>query len=227
MNLAELWAELEAEKLWRDEEIRFLQNQAAKLNDQADQLRMRRALIVLLYAHFEGYCKFAFSLYVGAINKENIKCGEADYAIAAATLSDLFQSLREPSRKSKLFQNTLPEDRKLHQFALDREFLERINEFTKRPVKIPDVVIDMESNLTPYILQKVLFRLGLNHTQFDDLQGNIMLLLEHRHRVAHGATMRITEEHYISMRDAVYLIIDRVARDVMSALEQKHYLRSA
>jgi MAE_28990/MAE_18760-like HEPN len=63
MNLVQLRAELEADQAWRRDEIRFFQNQTARLNAEEQQNPFRRVLILLLYAHFEGSSRFALTLY--------------------------------------------------------------------------------------------------------------------------------------------------------------------
>ena len=115
MNIAELRAELEADRAWREDEIRNFQNRGAAIPEEQEQKRYRRALILLLYAHFEGFCKFAFTLYATAVSSSGISCGEANYAIA--TLAGLFRDLRNPEKKSELFRRDLPDDAKLHRFA--------------------------------------------------------------------------------------------------------------
>ena len=146
MNIADIWAEIESEQAWRQDEIRFFQNQSTFVaNDKQDQFR--RVLILLLYAHFEGFCKFTFTLYVNSVNSVNIKCGEANHAIAAASLSDLFKALRNPEKRCPEFQKALPGDTELHRFARDREFIEQAEKFDQRFVKIPENIVDTESNL--------------------------------------------------------------------------------
>lgn len=145
MNLADLRAQLEADQAWREDEIRAFHNRGAVIQNEEELKRYRRALVLLLYAHYEGFCKFALSLYADAVNQSGILCGEASYAIAAAWLADLFQSLRNPHAKCKLFRRKLPDDSRLHQFAREQEFVELSSEFDKRPVRIPDAVVDTES----------------------------------------------------------------------------------
>lgn len=228
MNIAQLWAELENDQAWRQREIRFFQNQSAKLESEKEQNQFRRPLILLLYAHFEGFCKFALSLYVKAINEEGIKCSDADYAIAAASLADLFRTLRNPEKKCEDFRRSLPNDTVLHRFARDREFIERINLFDKRTVNIPDHVVDTESNLKPVVLRKNLYRLGFPHDQFEDIEGKIHLLLKYRNKIAHGELLTgIDREKYERLKDATYKVIDRIKRDVMHSLQNKQYLRAS
>ncbi|MGA2880937.1 MAG: MAE_28990/MAE_18760 family HEPN-like nuclease [Bryobacteraceae bacterium] len=138
MNLPDLSAQLESELAWRQEEIRFFQNRGTMLLKADEQDQYRRALVLILYAHFEGFCKFAFDLYRTAINGEQVACNEASPAIAAAGWAKLFKELRDPSTKCAEFKHALPDDGKLHRFARDREFMERSIEFNRLPVTIPD-----------------------------------------------------------------------------------------
>ncbi len=227
MNIKEIRAELEEDQAWRQKEIRFLQNQAAGISAKKEQDMFRRAIVLLLYAHFEGFCKFAFKLYIDAINTLNIRCGQANYAIAAASLADLFNVLRNPDKKCAEFRHALPDDTKLHRFARDREFMERTDEFAKRPVKIPDTVVSMEDNLTPLVLRKILYRLGLPHNQFESVKHEIQQLLEYRNGIAHGSMQNGVElEKYESLRTAAYAIMNRVAVDIMESLQGKQFLRA-
>lgn len=227
MDLEALWAEIEADQFWRMEEIRFFQNRVSELTNQEEKEQFRRVLVLLVYAHFEGFCKFAFLHYIKAVNREGIRCGDASYAIAAASLYDLFQSLRYPEAKCPEFRNTLPDDKKLHLFAREREFVQRANNFEERFVIVPDDVVDTESNLEPIVLRKNLFKLGFRHDQFESIEGDIHTLLNFRHKIAHGELKSgIRDDQYNKVYEAAITIINQVKRDVMKGLEEKWYLRS-
>ena len=62
MNIIEVRAEFEEELTWRVDEIRLLHNQLGYIRKEADKMRYRKALVVMLYSHFEGFCKTAFSI---------------------------------------------------------------------------------------------------------------------------------------------------------------------
>jgi hypothetical protein len=226
MNLARLYAELEADRDWREEEIRAFQNRGAKLENEDDQKRYRRALVLLLYAHYEGFCKFALTLYATAINQSGILCGNADYALAAASLGSLFRDLRNPNKKSDIFRHALPDDSKLHQFAREREFVERTSELEKLPVRITEDVVDTESNLTPTVLRKNLYRLGLPHEKFDSHKDKINMLLSIRNGISHGSLKDgVEEQQYRQLRASTYSIMNGVSIDVMKALFEETYVR--
>ena len=226
MKLSQLYAELEADREWREQEIRGFQNRGAKLESEEDQKQYRRALVLLLYAHYEGFCKFALTLYVSAINQSGILCGGAEYALAAASLDSLFRDLRNPNKKSDIFRHSLPDDAKLHQFAREREFVERTSELEKLPVRITDDVVDTESNLTPTVLKKNLYRLGLPHDKFDGHKDDINKLLSIRNGISHGSLKDGVEEPlYRQLRTSTYSIMSDVSTDVMRALFEQAYVR--
>lgn len=228
MNISELWAEIEAEQSWRLTEIRFFQNQLMRIIDLTEQNRYRRVLILLLYAHFEGFCRFAFTLYINAINRTGRTCGEANYAIAAASLSDIFFALRDPSSKCAVFRRTLPDDNVLHRFARDREFIEMSTGFQSKPISIPEKIADTESNLKPIVLRKILYRLGFRHDQFEQIEGDIHLLLNYRNGISHGETRDgIPEDKYELVKRAAYKVMDEIKSEVMTALQKNSFLRES
>lgn len=225
MTLANIRAELEADLEWRQREVRFFQNHGSSLEEQ-DMRQYRRALVLFLYAHLEGYCKLAFSLYVRAVNDSGILCGDASYAIATASLSDVLRALSNPNKKSEYFRRELPDDAKLHRFAREVEFVERMSEISGRPVNIPDTVVDTESNLKPIVLQKILFRLGFQHDKFDHLRGNMDRLLNYRNNIAHGSEKRgIDPRTYESLRISVFNIMEEVRTGIIDAVQKGSYLR--
>jgi hypothetical protein len=228
MEISDFRAQLEVEHTWRQDEIRFFQNQCAGLQKIEDQEQFRRALVLMLYAHFEGFCKFALNLYVSAINDLGIKCSDAHKALVVATLNDVFTSLRNGEKKAPEFKRELPEDTKLHRFALDIEFIERAVAIMERIVKIPDGVVDMESNLKPIILRKNLFRLGLPYKPLEASEGNISKLLEYRNKIAHGESKAgIKREAYDDLSASSFKVMTMITQSVTDAFSNKHYLATA
>lgn len=227
MNIEALWAEMEAEQAWRQAEVRFFQNQLLHISSEAEKDKFRRALILLLYSHFEGFSRFAFALYVNAINREGIRCLDANYAIAAASLSKVFAALRDPNTKCEEFRRQLPDDGKLHQFARDREFVEKFDGFGTRVINIPDTLIDTKSNLKPIVLRTILYRLGFPHDQFESIEGKIHHLLNYRNGIAHGDSKEgIPSAKYAEIRDAAYHIMEEIKSGVMKALQERRYLKT-
>lgn len=228
MNLTALWNEIEEEHSWRLDELRFFMNQAATLEDRTEREQFRRAVVLMLYAHFEGFCVFALRHFVRAVNSSGISCRDAQPAIGAATLSVEFAALRDPSSKCDEFRRTLPDDSKLHCLSREREFLERLHSFTGKLVAIPDEVVDSESNLKPIVLRKNLYRLGLPHDLFASIEGNVHDLLKIRNKIAHGELRSgVDDVTFERLRRSAYTIMTTVKREVMGALRREDYKRQA
>jgi hypothetical protein len=225
MNLEEITAQIEEDKSWRISELLFFQNVGSGISDLTKHDQYRRALVLLLYSHFEGHIKLVLNLYVDAINSEKISFRRASHAIAAASMEKVFGELREANKKCIEFKNSLPDDTKLHRLAREREFLERSAEIMTQIVDIPDDYIDIESNLKPIVLRKNLYKVGLSHDQFDALTGTIDKLLVFRNKVAHGESRSgISLKDYMDLRDAAFKVMNEVGSGIIWAFDQKKYL---
>lgn len=228
MTAADARAEMESDLAWRQDEIRFLQNQGASLDKAEQRDQFRRSLVLLLYAHFEGYCKFALSVYVGAVNLVGMCCDQANEAIAASTLADAFAALRHPNSKCDVFRRSAPDDAALHLFAREREFACRIASFQSRTVKLPDSVVDTESNLRPVVLRKNLYRLGLDVAAMEAVEGDINQLLQMRNKIAHGETRKgVDEKAYEALRSAAFRVMHEITAQVTEAIQKQLYRRPA
>jgi hypothetical protein len=179
-------AQLEYDLSWRFEELAFFKNIRAQIADQNEKKKYNRSLVLILYAHFEGFFKFSLHLYVDCINSLGLKCREVNYATAAASLADVFSDLRHPEKKAKTLPIDFQDDPSLRIFCREQLFLEELNNVNERLVKIPDNVINLESNLKPRVVKKSLFRIGLDYSAFKDLFGDIDKILEYRNNIAHG-----------------------------------------
>ena len=225
MNVADFRAQLEEEFAWRIEEILFLQNQCSDIEREERRDRFRRAVVLLLYSNYEGYCRFGLNMYVSVINQEDITCKDVNYAIAAASLNDVFTSLRDGSGKVKEFRHAAPDDTKLHRFGREKEFIEHLVDFSARKVRIPDKVVDTESNLRFLVLRKILYRLGLPYEQFGSHEANIELLVNLRNKIAHGQTKQgIRPRQYEQLRQAAFDIMRGITSVLTQAVYQKWYL---
>lgn len=226
IDLAAVRSEIELEREWREAELRFLKNRVAEIRTTKDQDVARKALVVMLYAHFEGLSKALFTIYVNALNGLGIAISSAHSALAAAALADLFKALRNPDSKCKVFARALPQDAKLHRYARDREFLERTAEFGIRTLTIdPDLVVDTESNLKPVVLRKILFQLGLDPDVVEPWEGTVNQLLKRRNDVAHGtARDGIGVKDYDALEKAVKEVVDALVAALTTALTKQAYL---
>jgi hypothetical protein len=227
VDLAGVRAQIEVEREWRESELRFLRNRLAFISDDARRKVYRKSLVVMLYAHFEGLCKAILLTYVESLNASGLLIEEANAAVQAASMSDVFQALRDPNSKCKIFMRVLPDDTKLHRFARDREFIDSFAALAGRSVTLDaDSLVDTESNLKPVVLQKILYRLGLEPTLVAPWTGPIQQLLRRRNDVAHGTAKDGLDGHvYLELEQAVYAVVDDLVRVVSEAISKQLYRR--
>ncbi|SFA45932.1 hypothetical protein SAMN05192569_101072 [Parageobacillus thermantarcticus] len=232
IDLIDIRSQLEEEMTWRSNEIRLLRNQLAYIEDDEDKKRYRKALVVMLYSHYEGFCRTAFLIYVDAINKAKVLRKAANDYIVACSFAEEFQAYEDASRKPeiyrKIFGNKLPDDTKLHSYARQVDFISNMHSFLDKPVTIPDTVVDTESNLWPVVLKKILFRLGLPYDAFKEYEGQITMLLNRRNGIAHGRDKEGFDENtYSEIEKATFEVMKAVIEVIMSALKEKRYLKES
>lgn len=220
--------DLERDRLQREAEIRLIENLAARSASDDEQSMLRRSLVLLTYAHLEGFCKFALFAYAAAVNAAHIPCREAAIPLVAATLTKVLAALREVNSKHPVFARSLPDDRKLHMAAREQRFVEDFDKIMATLVEIPDQVVDTESNLKAAVLKRNLFHLGLNYPAVDPHSGALDRLLGVRNAIAHGDTIRAPRE--ADVREylvAAFAIMGVVQSEIYDALRREAYRRSA
>ena len=124
-----------------------------------------------------------------------------------------------------MYRRQLPDDPGLHRLAREREFIEQIDRFGETPLRIPDEAVDIEANLKPDILRAALYRLGLDPHQFEDIYRDIGMLVGLRNNIAHGATKQgIDDQIYETYEEAALRVMEKIANDIMEAIENRVYL---
>ncbi len=211
MTSEDFLAELEREWEWRTDEIRHLKNLIGTEPVEVRRNDFRKALVVLLYSHFEGFCVLALQHYRDAVNMAGLSCRSAIPAIVAGAWDKVFSAMQSGDAKCKIFANALPDDANLHTRWRRRHFVEEVDRLNAIPVVVPEDTIDSESNLKVSVLKRNLFLLGLEHSFVDAHSGSIQRLLTLRNGVAHGTHRNgIQEPEYVVVEDAVNNVCEQL-----------------
>lgn len=223
----EVHADIEADRSSREGEIRLIQQLLAGSDADAEQKMLKRTLILLTYAHLEGFCKFALLAYAGTINSVGMKCADASAAIAAASLSSVFYALRNSQAKHPSFSRALPDDSKLHLSYREQEFVTKIADIKDLPVYIEDKFVDTESNLKSAVLRKLLFQLGFDYQYVaDSVDSDINSLLGLRNAIAHGDRLIDPKDKVVQDYIATaFQVMGFLQAQVFSALQTELYRR--
>ncbi len=222
-----VFQDLEADRALRENEIRLIENIANRTENDEERKMLRRSLILLIYAHLEGSCKFSLNAYVSAINSLALPCREAVSALVAASLGRVFAALRDINSRHPDLGREFPDDRELHLAARERAFVEGYDRITTRHVEIAERSIDTRSNLNSILLKRLLYLLGLNYAIVDQQRGNIDMLLGVRNAIAHGDVLKMpTEREVQDYTSAAFEVMRFVQHEIYSALQEERYRRT-
>jgi len=224
MNAADFRFQLERDLTWRQEEMRLLRNQINHLKTKKDKKIYCKSLVVMLYAHFEGFCKTAFLTYVDVINNEGINLSKVNQYIAAASLEDVILAVGNPDKKCDFFSDSWPKD--LKKFSRHVYFVQELDKLLDRQVCISHTLIDDEANLRPRVIQKILYRLGFPRDIFDIHEAPIHNLLKRRNDFAHGDYVDgVDEGEYNNLENDVYCIMSELMVTLTQAVKERSYLK--
>ena len=189
---------------------------------QSGRDQIRRPLVVMLYAHYEGFCKFALQHYCRAVTDERLPAWRCSPAVVAGGLGEVFKAMQSGDAKCKVFGRQLPDDSSLHAHARRRDFVEEFGRLMAGPLEIDEAVVGTEGNLTPRVLRRNLYVLGLDYAFVDRHESAINRLLGRRNSVAHGDRVRgYPESEYAELELSVRAVFEEVRRQLIEAFGRR------
>lgn len=223
----DILAELESDIGVREEEIRLIQNLADEATTDKQSKMLRRSLVLLAYAHFEGFCRFALLSYSSAINAMKLPCKDACTPLVSSSLKRVFMALRNVDNKHAELDRLLPNDKDLHMLSRERSFVENYENIVLEIVEIPDNVVDTGSNLNSGNLKKNLYKLGLDYPKVEPHKGKIDKLLGIRNAIAHGDSLKSPKKTEVSeYTETAMTLMKIVQTEIYEALKRQTYLKA-
>jgi hypothetical protein len=204
--------ELERDIDWRFEELAALRLFVGSTADNSTAQRAGlRALWAMLYAHYEGFAKFALDLYLDYLERENVVRSQLRDSLASFSAEAMFRALRGDTSSKTIWAfvtNTFP------------AALEQIARFETKP--------DTKSNLWPALLKEHCDTMSLLVPSVETETVKLRTLVARRNEIAHGKPNVIKSlAEYSKYEDAVSAVIYELAIAVSEAVRQKEYLSSA
>lgn len=189
--------EIERDLDWREAELAVLRIFLANedITDREKRVLFRAAW-ALLYAHYEGFCKFALTVYFDALQSARKKCEEFAPDTQAFALTDKLKEIRQ-----------LPS---IDFITAMREFEDDV---LAAPISSPDV--DTESNLWPTTLSRLLKDADLELETLSSHNRSLFTLVSRRNKIAHGERDIIPEyDYYTQFEDAAKVIMYELALSI-------------
>ncbi|MGW5876874.1 MAE_28990/MAE_18760 family HEPN-like nuclease [Nocardiopsis terrae] len=216
-------AVLEGDLAWRMNEVRQLRNLQRNTPGRDSSDPLRRALLVMLYAHFEGYSKFSLEQYVGVINRASLNVSEVKSEIGAACLVERFKRYRssEPSDP------TDPHSSRARQVIKDADFLDQMLRVQGKDVFLDsEQVTSAESNLSPAILRRNLRLLALDESGVHKFTNALNGLLRLRNGIAHGERMNLpSDPSFLKVEERIFGLCDHLTVLIYQAVRDEVFRR--
>jgi len=188
---------------WRETEIASMRLLLLSDSISAAQKRvLLRAAWALLYAHYEGFCKNALTIFFDAAQVSGVPCSTLPDPMKIYALREALRGLRN-----------LP----------NPDFLAGIESFSvshlDKGAAFPEV--DTRSNLWPDVLVELIEIADLSPSIVNMHRAKLATLVARRNGIAHGENNMISEfAYYKSYEDAVYEVIYDLAYQVEERLQE-------
>lgn len=211
-SFAEFYSkQIEADLDWREKELAVLRKQLLQTSVGSPQeVAFLRTNLAMIYAHYEGFCKFALGIYIDALEKLPLTRVELRWPIAAQSLRDFHTELKAIADPEEFFTKLLT----------DLEGQLKGKPTFERPENI--------ANLWPDLLIKWLTRLGLDTRNVEAEKQRLETLVDTRNQIAHGKKLPVSNRAELNKHaQAATLAMHEVAVGVTEALEKKLYRRSS
>lgn len=171
-----------------------------------------RALWTLLYAHYEGFCKYVWDVYLSEIEKTETARKMCILSLASLSCQKQFKKLNADLSPENMFL-----------FMKDR-----FNEILEGPIEFP-VKMSTQYNLEPDVLIDNSKKLGLDYSLVEQLvaerDSELNSLVKRRHEIAHGKKNYIeTIEDYQKHENAALEVMYELAFAVIRSLDERLYL---
>ncbi|WP_147457437.1 MAE_28990/MAE_18760 family HEPN-like nuclease [Micromonospora sp. CV4] len=226
MKLSDLRLELEEDLSWRLDELRHLRNELLAGSDpESWPVSALRAILVMQYAHLEGFARQAFGLYIDAINAKGLKASELKPHLFASACISEFEALRTGATGQS-------DERSAEEGILTRravrqvDFIQKIRALNETPVTIdPQAAASMEMNFGTDVLRRTLYRLGIPESEVSrSYFHSLEFVRRTRNDIAHGSRRsRIDVRLFDRHRRKCEQFMDDLARLITSAVSREWF----
>ena len=209
---------------WRKKEISSLMF-IAKGNEKEEVLL--KSIILLLYAHWEGYIKKSSKLYIKYISERKITLGKLCNNFKAVALKLNIKECLNTAESMSLF----------HEIA----FMDKFDKMESKSFKIninvdndfETDIIDTQANLKPKVFKNIISILGLNYKKAIETREKYInsYLLASRNTIGHGSkfdgsstgfTLEIKEIE--KLKEIIISIIDNFRDELLEYGRNEFYL---
>ncbi len=215
---------LDDDLAWRKREVSELFLLA---KDNADKETLLKSLILLLYAHWEGYIKKGSKLYIKYISEEKIKVNQLSTNFTAIVLKSQISKCIDESENLTLANELTFMSSFIRK--QEKKFKVRINPDNDQEKKI----IDTQSNLKPKVFKTIINILGLSYKSAIETREHYINshLLANRNCIGHGSPFdedaqddfSLTIDDIDKLKKIIFSIIDNFRDELLDYANDELY----
>lgn len=222
-DILEFRSDMEESLSWRVNEIVTLKN----LLREDNRVPVVKTLIVMLYAHFEGFFKDCLECYIKYINSTELPLSRFNNFIITASLNREYAAFENMNRKCKELTSVPPAEEFLHKFHRRRELTQKlVSDYLNRKIRIDEKIINTKSNLDYSVVQENMYVLGLDYNYFSEKLDNIIQLVRLRNSVAHGSQKEPIEfTRFEKIEKDIFEIMEEIIIYLFQFCSEKKFLR--
>jgi len=193
---------------WRRKELTLLKSKIPETKNSL-QTAMIRAILPLLYAHWEGFIKITLSYYLEYVSNKGLKHRELKNQFVALSLQKKIGDLKENSIEAKT------------------KIIEFIISSSENQSNIPTKnIINTRSNLKFDVLEEILFIMALNDSYLETKKDLVNDLVNERNHIAHGEHKLISYSTFIEFFNDIISLMDYIKTKIENSAVQEDYKKS-
>lgn len=202
---------IQADSAWRKKEISAIKHRIEITEGESEGgAILMRAGIVMLYAHWEGFVKFAATTYILHINERILR----------------FDTPLVPHYRDLLMWRSVQRRGDFPHSRTPLGFLDAMQFWKTEPEKkLSEDMIDAESNLSSKVLQKILRIIDIPSNDFDSKKNLIdKKLLGRRNPIAHGEKRSVTRAEYYEADKEVRELLDIFQKKIEDCVQFSYFM---
>lgn len=201
--------QLTTDLVWRESELVILKKALLQTSVGSQQENtLLRANLAMVYAHYEGFCKFSIGVYIDALNKLKLPRKDLNWKLALLSMSGFIDEVKKEGQPAEVF------------LKLSQEFNDQI-ELIAKYEQLSEI-----SNLWPDLLISLLKQYNLNSSIVSEHRITLESLVTKRNQIAHGKGLLVkTRSEFEKYYEVATLAMHAVAISICEDLEKESYRR--
>lgn len=202
--------QIEQDLSWRESELAALKTLAAVATAETPRHQaLLRALWALLYAHYEGFCEFAWDTFLDHLQSAAPIRSQCTEPIARFSLGEHFRRFRGDLSPETIWR------------FCTSDFARLLTEKASFAVRF-----ETQSNLWPDLCRSNSVSVGLPHAAVDRQRTRLKSLVSRRNDIAHGQRMVVRSiQEYQEYENAAFDVMYELGEAVVDCLDKVRYLK--